>query len=158
MCNSSITFCVKTPASDQARSSRAARRDVQRERKRALQKDEMKVHAGWDVRGRKDCWTNLSLFPCSVCKIEHAERLVLSTLSLSSPKARTEALGVASSLHLSALSTSTPHPCRCTHRRTDGLFWLEVRGTRPWLTYIDAFAPKLFAAWCNYNETPKLSG
>ena len=61
-------------------------RDLEREHFRKLQKDKMKVHARWDTQGGRDCWTNVSLFPCSVCKIDHPERLVLSTLSLSPPE------------------------------------------------------------------------
>lgn len=47
------------------------------------------------TRMERLCWTNLSLFPRGVGKIDHAERLVLSTLSLASLKARKEALRLA---------------------------------------------------------------
>lgn len=64
---------------------------------------------------RKDCGANLSLFPCSVCEIDHSERLQRSPVSLSPEKARTEALNVASSALFSTLSIYTSHPGRRTH-------------------------------------------
>lgn len=83
----SIIMCFHTYVSHQVTSSLVAYRDVQGERKNETQKesisgsfkkDKTKVYT--DIQERRDWWTNLSLFPCGVGKIDHCKTCALCTV------------------------------------------------------------------------------